>query len=72
MQQVHAKKYFVAARETSATAGVDVIRRIWIVQVDVVAVEIAIGMKGRCSSRIRHGRRCDFHVWVDLMSALKT
>jgi hypothetical protein len=33
------------AAKGNATAGVDVGRRIWIVQVDVVAVEIAIGVK---------------------------
>ena len=68
MQQVHANEYFVAAKG-SATAGVDVGGRIWIVQVDVVAAEIAIGVK---QSSIQVVGGADFHVWADLMSEIGT
>jgi hypothetical protein len=58
----------VAAKGT-ATAGVDVGGRIWIVQVDVVAVAIAIGVKQSSMSSVGGA---DFHVWADLMSEIGT
>ncbi len=58
------------AAKGHATAGVDVGGRIWIVQVDVVAVEIAIGMKQSSTIPVVGG--ADFHVWADLMSEIGT